>query len=614
MRKKVVSIMLAAAMLTAMVTGCGSDGGDSGSQDSASGGSAAEESDSAEKTDEADDGAGDSQAADDGGAADAGDVPTITYAHTGKASADMDVWPPDFIKQMEDDLGVKIELIQITDEQFDLALASGDATFDIVNCTKYKEPQVLNKGMAVCLDDYLDIAPNIAKFEDRNNLVREFLSNGDGKLYFTRCQAGPEFPGSELWSGYVVRWDWYKELGCPPINSDEDYLNVLKQMVEAHPTNDNGGTTYGLGQYVGTGLWSWNVVKTYQLGYSENYVPGLQVNLATGDVYNAYTDDEASFWQAMEFFNKAWNMGLCDPDFFIMKSDDLSAKVVQGTYAGALRTWDVGDYYSQEVKNDPNTLKGYVSIFPENGGMSANYASNPIAGWENNSIFIYSGCKNIEKAVQVLDYMHDEDNLRTYYSGFEGVHWEYGADGVPVLTDAGKELFANGGDAMAQAGVAGSSTGGWLNYWCATSGAVMHSDGSMLNLAYSPEALAETLNPLQKDYSEQYNVSYPAQVHQNQVAEGIAKDRSMDTKDLYMVLTQVPEDMGTKKTQIEGLLEGYIPDLVMAASQEEYEQVKAQVIEECKSLGSDDLFAWSKEAYDNAYKALTDAKSKYGIN
>ena len=119
---------------------------------------------------------------------------------------------------------------------------------------------------------------------------------------------------------------------------------------------------------------------------------------------------------------------------------------------------------------------------------------------------------------------------------------------------------------------------------------------------------------MQKDYSEQYNVSYPAQVHQNQVAEGIAKDRSMDTKDLYMVLTQVPEDMGTKKTQIEGLLEGYIPDLVMAASQEEYEQVKAQVIEECKSLGSDDLFAWSKEAYDNAYKALTDAKSKYGIN
>ena len=66
----------------------------------------------------------------------------------------------------------------------------------------------------------------------------------------------------------------------------------------------------------------------------------------------------------------------------------------------------------------------------------------------------------------------------------------------------------------------------------------------------------------------------------------------------------------TKKTQIETLLEGYIPDLVMAATAEEYQQVKEQVIEECKAMGSDELFTWSKEAYDNAYKAFTDAKAK----
>ena len=183
MKKKGLSILLASAMVAAMLTGCGNDGGQS------SGSSEASDSGSA-----ADSGAAESEASDSGeeasdaGTADSGEVPTITYAHTGKASADMEIWPPDFVKQMEEDLGVKIEVIQITDEQFDLAVASGDATFDIANVTKYREPQVLNKGMAVCLDDYLDIAPNIAKFEDRNNLVREFLSNGDGKLYFTRCQ------------------------------------------------------------------------------------------------------------------------------------------------------------------------------------------------------------------------------------------------------------------------------------------------------------------------------------------------------------------------------------------------------------------------------------------
>ena len=131
MKKKGLSILLASAMVAAMLTGCGNDGGQS------SGSSEASDSGSA-----ADSGAAESEASDSGeeasdaGTADSGEVPTITYAHTGKASADMEIWPPDFVKQMEEDLGVKIEVIQITDEQFDLAVASGDATFDIANVTK----------------------------------------------------------------------------------------------------------------------------------------------------------------------------------------------------------------------------------------------------------------------------------------------------------------------------------------------------------------------------------------------------------------------------------------------------------------------------------------------
>ena len=126
MKKKGLSILLASAMVAAMLTGCGNDGGQS------SGSSEASDSGSA-----ADSGAAESEASDSGeeasdaGAADSGEVPTITYAHTGKASADMEIWPPDFVKQMEEDLGVKIEVIQITDEQFDLAVASGDATSQV---------------------------------------------------------------------------------------------------------------------------------------------------------------------------------------------------------------------------------------------------------------------------------------------------------------------------------------------------------------------------------------------------------------------------------------------------------------------------------------------------
>lgn len=597
MNKKLLSGVLAIAMLAGLA-GCGNTGGST---------SSTAESSTASETASAEGGESSAEAESSETGTAAGDSPSIKVANLTKASGDMTVWPPEFIKKVNEAIGAQVDLVQVTEDQFDLALASGDASFDIANCTKYREQQVLDAGMAVNFDEYMDKMPNVKKYENTNNLVREFLSNGTGNLYFTRGQMGPEAPGKEVWGGYVVRWDWYKELGYPAINSDEDYLKVLKQMVEAHPENDAGGSTYGLGQYVGTGLWSWTVTKQSQLAYA-NVVKGLELDLATGKTHNLYTDDKAAYWQAMEFYNKAYNMGLCDPDFFTMKSDDLKQKVVQGTYAGAMRTWDVGDYYTQESAKDINTLKAYASVFPEKGGLAAYYGCDAMAGWENNSIFVYSKSANIDKCVAFVDYMYNEDNMRTFYSGFEGEQWENGE-----ITEVGIKLFSEGGQNLDNYGFHNSTTGAWLPYFCAQSPASLHSDGKMLSLPSEGDALSKTLNSWQKDYSEHYKVEYPAQVHEKQVEAGIAINRKEEPKDLYMVLGEVPSDMGSLDTQLAALVEGYIPDLVTAATAEDFNAVKQKVIEECKSAGSDELFTWADGAYQTAKKTFDDAKAKYNI-
>lgn len=600
MKKQLLSAALVLAMLAGMA-GCG--------QAPAASSTAGEKSEVGESSAAADD----SSTAEESKEGEAtGDAPVIKVANTTKGSADMTVWPPEFMKQINKDLGIQLELVQVTEDQFDLSLASGDASYDIANATKYREQQVLNANMAVNLDEYLDkVGTNLKKYENSNNMVREFLSNGTGNLYFTRCQIGPEAPGKEVWGGYVVRWDWYKELGCPPMNSDEDYLNVLKQMVEAHPENDAGNSTYGLGQYVGTGLWSWTVTQTSRQAYAD-VVKGLQLDLKTGKTHNAYTDEKSSYWKSMEFYNKAYNMGLLDPDFFTMKQDDLTQKVVQGTYAGGLRTWDMTEYYTQESAKDPNTMKGYISVFPEKGGMAAYYGCDPMAGWENNSIFVYSKCANIEKAVSFLDYMANEDNMRTFYSGFKGTDWDV-IDGIPAMTEAGLKLFSEGGQNMDNSGLHPSTTGGWMAYYCPLEPYVKHSDGSMLGLSNEGSTLAKSLNPLQKDYSDYYKVEYPAQVHEKQVEAGTAINRKEEPKDLYMVLGEVPSDMAALDTQLAALVEGYIPNLVTAATAEEFNAVKDQVIAECKSAGSDELFTYADGAYQKAKKTWDDAKAKYGI-
>ena len=43
-----------------------------------------------------------------------------------------------------------------------------------------------------------------------------------------------------------LRWDLYKELGYPEIKNLDDMVDVLAQMKELCPTDDNGKTTYGV--------------------------------------------------------------------------------------------------------------------------------------------------------------------------------------------------------------------------------------------------------------------------------------------------------------------------------------------------------------------------------
>ena len=38
--------------------------------------------------------------------------------------------------------------------------------------------------------------------------------------------------GATLNYGYVVRWDLYKEIGCPEIKNDDDYVDALVRMKE----------------------------------------------------------------------------------------------------------------------------------------------------------------------------------------------------------------------------------------------------------------------------------------------------------------------------------------------------------------------------------------------
>lgn len=520
-----------------------------------------------------------------------------------------EIWPNDFVKRMQDELGVTIQVKKLTNEQRDLYLASGKADVDILRCPSGKENQVVKSGNAVAFDSYLEeFGPNILKQEDSNNLVRELLSNGTGELYFKRVQIGPEMVGKELWNGYVVRWDLYKELGYPKMNNDDDYIAVLEEMVKMHPKTETGEKVYAMGIDNDSGLWSWVSQFEANDGVS-NVMKGLYVDLETGQTFNKYTDDRAPFWRSMAFFNKLNQKGLLDPDSFTMTGETRKEKATKGIYVGGARTWDVSRYYKATKKEDPSTLKGFMSVFPDTGGMSAWYGASPITGWEYNSFYVPKSSKNIEAAIKVIDYFYSPQKLREFYSGVQGVHWDY-VGGIPVALDYAIELKKENGDEWKRFGIGSSNR---LHNFAGLSGYGNYEDGYPFNLFESEELRAAALNPLNADYSNYYGVSYPSQVHVKQVESGIAIDRAKDPKDLFMVLSDVPADMLRIDAKLKDFLISSIP-IMLSVSEDEFDNEKSNIIEQLRKSGADELYDWAEKEYQKADRILQSAKEKYNIN
>ena len=140
-------------------------------------------------------------------------------SHSGGSFLDLDMW-----KYLEERLGVEIRYVYLPPDAYALGLSSGDLP-DIV-ATNNNLSTILENGVALNVDPYLEeYAPNFLEGQTRlsYDMFKQLGFQGDG-FYFFPTKIGyngvgySNGPGNR---GYVVRWDYYRELGYPPINNEE---------------------------------------------------------------------------------------------------------------------------------------------------------------------------------------------------------------------------------------------------------------------------------------------------------------------------------------------------------------------------------------------------------
>lgn len=498
-----------------------------------------------------------------------------------------------------DEIGCEIKFTYYEEEPFAALLAGGDLPDILI--AKNIITNVLSNKLALNIQPYLEeYAPNLLKgvAGEAMRISAELMGDGKGGIYIIPPCLGVHQPnpGAQVpQRGYIVRWDYYKELGCPEINSEEDYMNVLIQMQANHPTAEDGSPTYAFG------------FRSGDVGYRGAFVtndrnPGLnhwalyqyKSDIINNDVWDGYLDPEMSaYYTDMAFINMIYRTApdLLDVDAFTMTGDEYNAKVAKGQYMGIKQTND--RLYNAEVAKNPDTLADYV-VVPTPKTTNYTNLTMPLGNMPSRFAFISAKSQNYDLALKFFNFVYDEDFNRLAYSGEQGVTWDYDENGVPHLFEEALADRRNGGEYWTMAHQGGKEYGFRITYLSGFNPGVRHSDGYPVDLSFNRESAIKLMDNVDRDMCEFYGQDYILDVY-----AAVQRDFR---NDLGECIASCMVDIPSEKLRIiqacQDIFEVGKATLTFCETQEEYDAAVKELQAEIRATGEEEVFAWYKEQWD----------------
>lgn len=511
-------------------------------------------------------------------------------------------WPTTVVERIEKKLNVNLTMVNYDQQKLGLDLASGELA-DVMLVYPINADSVIKGRHAVALNKYFDTIGKdftLDRYKFRNSLMSKYKSDGDGNVYFTTPSVTVPGDGDTNNStGYAVRWDLYKKIGAPEINTPDDYIDAMKKMQQLYPKTPEGLPTYALGMYNDVGLHAWTFhgimdSDYFNLDSDLLFLYNKDDNLVYSNIVS--DKEDTPFWKDMHFYNKMWKEGLLDPDCFITKGDDLTSKYSKGQYLGGMNNWYYG-VYNLNVRKDPNSTAEMELLPCHDTGQSGYFP----AGWQK-LMFVSSHSKHLERAIMFLDYINSEEFARIQFSGVEGLNWKKGADGKPALT---QETIDMKNDPAKTDAWSKLSLGSWENWGGMGSNSIL-SDGYPASLWITPEMLSMGLSATEKDMCKTWGVSYPLEYEKNLVKAGKRIDNSTFDNRFQSVVPPPPQDITRINGNVKEIVINALSSLVQAKDDASFEAARTKLIADAKAANEEQALKWWQ---DSVKKALSDVAS-----
>ncbi len=406
-KKKILSVLLATAMMSAMFTGCGGGGDDAASTNTNSGDSA------------------------NSGSSGSGEIKEFTafFAVPGSEIND-----DNEIQQLiAEKTGVKVKETWLTGQTAQEAvgtLIAGGEYPDFIDggdgCA-----QLYDAGALVALDDYIDKYPNIKEFLTEQEWDK--LRQEDGHIYWINQFGniyGEEKATTHNDEAFWIQTRVLEWAGYPEVHTMDQYFDLIERYNEANPTMEDG--TANIPYTILCDDWRYFCLENapeFLDGYPNDGSCIVDPETLTIIDYNTTPTAKRYFQKLNEEFKK----GVVDPESFTQTYDEYIAKLSTGRVLGMIdQWWDFAYTVRDSLKQQGLDLKGcdYVPlpITIEEGIKNQWHNSGGVLNVAS-GIAITTSCKDVEGAMQFINDLLDQDVHDLRFWGVKDVDYNVDENG-----------------------------------------------------------------------------------------------------------------------------------------------------------------------------------------
>ena len=498
-----------------------------------------------------------------------------------------------FAKVVKDRFNLELNIIapQVVGNEVYATRAQTGNLGDIVVVDKKDMSDLLEAGLVRDISDKLPECENIMKFKDQIDVYNKGLTGQDGVYYGIPSEMTDTSPTTltddVIYSSPMMRWDLYTEVGRPKLENLDDLLDCLAKIHEIHPTNEDGDPAYPFT------LWrDWDgndnmigIANVVQLTTWYGEKLKQSAILKPDNTFTTVYDRDAAYYKITKFLNKAYQMGIVDPESGEQPWDDVANKLSTGRADLMWYSWQTGFWNSVDRLNAGT---GFIFIPVQDMYFYADadryFGSDRMFG-----IGSQVEGQKYDRIMEFLDWYASPEGASFQHCGIEGLNYIIGEDGkyvpykdnalmdnLPVPEEYGEGGYSDGNNA--------------INQWIVSSICVNPITGERFAQKFWQSYKDMTMTEMKKEWQETFGAedSVDYMKKNNQLLASPSVDFTPRPDD---------NDIAALRVDVNTQLCAYTWNLIFCETDDEFEAMWDEMIEQLNGFGYEQLYAFDCETY-----------------